>query len=159
MQEMLAGLVDELRTVGIGVCIGEHLDAARALSQISLRDKEVVRAALQCALVKGAELIAAMTDQELKDTLRSVIGSQDAHILRLLADEYVRRFGGLEPGSAVAGVFAAIAVDEAADLGGLRAELLGDQAETSGDGGGGGGSGGGGGTGSTTSGSGGGLRA
>ena len=150
MQVMLAGLVDELRSVGIDVSIGEHLDAARALSAISLRDKEVVRAALLCALVKrgehaatfnllfdlytagttrpGADLIAAMSDAELAALLRSVIGSGDAHLRRLLADEYVRRFGGLEPGSPVAGVFATIAVNEAADLPALRAELLAAQA-------------------------------
>jgi uncharacterized protein len=147
---MLAGLVDEMRSVGIDVSIGEHLDAARALTALSLHDKDVVRAALQCALVKraehaatfnllfdlytagttrpGADLIAAMSDAELAALLRSVIGSGDAHLRRLLADEYVRRFGGLEPGSPVAGVFATIAVNEAADLPGLRAELLADQA-------------------------------
>ncbi len=145
MQEMLATLVDELRNVGIGVSLGEHLDAAHALSRISLQDKEVVRAALQCALIKnpehastfsllfelytagtrqpGADLIAAMTDQELRDTLRAVIGSDDDLVRRLLADEYVRRFGGLEAGSAVAGVFATIAVNEAADLDAIRGEL------------------------------------
>ncbi len=150
MQVMLAGLVDEMRSVGIDVSIGEHLDAAKALSAISLHDKEVVRAALLCALVKrgehaatfnllfdlytagttrpGADLIAAMSDAELAALLRSVIGSGDAHLRRLLADEYVRRFGGLEPGSPVAGVFATIAVNEAADLPGLRAELLAAQA-------------------------------
>ncbi len=146
MQDMLAGLVDELRAVGIGVSVGEHLDAARALSAISLRDPEVVRAALQCALVKradqlatfnllfelhtagarepGAQPMAAMSDQELREALRAAIGSRDGQLLRLLADEYVRRFGGLEPGSPVAGVFAAIAVDAAAGLARIRAELL-----------------------------------
>lgn len=173
MQDMLAGLVDELRAVGVGVSVGEHLDAARALSAISLRDKEVIRAALQCALVKradqlvtfnllfdlhtagvgqpGAEPMAAMSDQELRDMLRAAIGSRDTRVLRLLADEYVRRFGGLEPGSPVAGVFAAIAVDEAAGLERIRAELVADQREPGGDGGdepgeGGQGEGGGGGT-------------
>src|SRR5215469_10262778 len=166
MQGMLASLVDELRNVGVGVSVGEHLDAARALSQISLADKDVVKAALRCALVKraehedafnllfelytagaeqpGAELVATMTDEQLRATLRAVIDSDDAHMRRLLADEYVRRFGGLEPGSAVAGVFATIAVNEAADLGGIRAELIADQEGGSGDGqGAGGGSGGG----------------
>src|SRR5262249_28285847 len=139
-------LVDEMRSVGIEVSIGEHLDAARALTAISLQDKEVVRAALQSALVKraehvatfnllfdlyttgtarpGADLIATMSAAGLAALLRSVIGSGDVHLRRLLADEYVRRFGGLEPGSPVAGVFATIAVNEAADLPGLRAELL-----------------------------------
>jgi uncharacterized protein with von Willebrand factor type A (vWA) domain len=147
---MLAALVDELRTVGIDVSVGEHLDAAKAASRISLADKEILRATLQCALVKradqldtfnllfdlytagsaqpGAELIAAMSDEELRATLRSVIGTADAQLKRLLADEFVRRFGGLEPGSAVAGVFAMIAVNEAAGLDGIRAELAADQA-------------------------------
>jgi uncharacterized protein len=170
MQGMLAALVDELRNVGIGISVGEHLDAARALTHISLADKEVVRAALQCTLVKraehagafsllfelytagsaqpGAELIATMTDEQLRATLRAVIDSDDTHMRRLLADEYVRRFGGLEPGSPVAGVFATIAVNEAADLAGIRAELLADQAGgAAGDGAGSGGGGGGGGSG------------
>ncbi len=171
MQAMLASLVDELRSVGIGVSVGEHADAARALTQITLRDKETVRAALRCALVKkseqlaafdlvfdlctagsaqpGAELAAAMTDQELADTLRAAIASDDAQLRRVLADEYVRRFGGLEPGSAVAGVFAQIAVEEAAGLAELRDELTAGQAEIDGmlgaggqgEGGGGGGAG------------------
>lgn len=173
MQGVLAGLVDELRNVGIGVSVGEHIDAAHALTEIGLQDKDVVRAALRCALVKraeqldafdllfdlytaggsqpGAELIEAMSDQELRDYLRAMIGSDDAHVRRLLADEYVRRFGGLQPGSPVAGVFATIAVNEAADLDGIRAGLLADQADgqaglagSGGQGGGGGGAGGGG---------------
>jgi uncharacterized protein with von Willebrand factor type A (vWA) domain len=142
---MLATLVDELRSVGVGVSVGEHLDAARALSTISLADPDVVKAAIQSALIKraehadtfnllfdlytagteqpGAELVASMTDEQLRATLRTVIDSDDAYVRRLLADEYVRRFGGIEPGSAVAGVFATIAVNEAADLGPIRAEL------------------------------------
>ncbi len=162
---MLAGLVDELRSVGIAVSVGEHLDAAQALSAISLQDKEVVRTALQCALIKnteqleafdlifdlytagaappGAELLAAMSDAELRDTLRAVIGSDDAQVRRLLAEEYGRRFGGLEPGRAVAGVFAQIYAEEAAGLGAIRDDLLADpQALDDGSGLGGGGAGG-----------------
>ena len=94
MQEMLAALVDELRSVGIGVSVGEHLDAAQALSRISLWDKDVVRAALLSALIKraehvetvqpgvragdgvagrqpGAALVEAMSDEQLADTLRA----------------------------------------------------------------------------------------
>ena len=175
MQVTLATLVDELRSVGIDVSVGEHLDAARALSRIPLRDREVVRAALQCALVKraehvtafsllfelhtagstqpGAELLRAMTDQELRETLRAVMCSDDAQVLRLLAEEYVRRFGGLEPGRAVAGVFATIAVNEAADFAGIRADLVQDAAGSGGQGGqGGGGAGGSGGSGASGSG-------
>ncbi len=146
MQGMLATLVDELRSVGIGVSVGEHLDAAQALSRISLREKDVVRAALLGTLIKrgehidtfnllfdlvtaepreaGADLVAALSDEQLRETLRQALWGDDDHLLRLLADEYVRRYSGLEPGRPVAGVFATIAVNKAADLEGIRAELL-----------------------------------
>ena len=166
MQVLLARLVDELRNVGIEVSVGEHLDAARAVGLVSLRNKEVLRATLQCALVKrpeqldafnlifdlhtagarspGADLASEMSDEELRVALRSATGSRDAQFRRVLADEFVRRFGGLEPGSAVAGVFAAIAVDQAAGLESLRGELLGEEGGEGGQGqGGGGGQGGG----------------
>jgi len=180
MQGLLATLVDELRGVGIGVSVGEHLDAAQALSRISLHNKDVVRAALQSTLIKsaehvetfnlvfelvmaspadrGASLVGTMSDEQLSSTLRQAVGAGDRHLLRLLADEYVRRFGELEPGRPVAGVFATIAVNQAADLGAIRAELLESgespvQAEGSGGAGGGSGSGAG-----SGSGGGGGLR-
>jgi len=146
MQGLLATLVDELRSVGIGVSVGEHLDAAEALSRISLFDKDVVRAALLSTLVKRAEhvetfnlvfelvmaspgdgdapLVEAMSDEQLSDALRHAVGAGDRQLMRLLADEFVRRFGGLEPGRPVAGVFATIAVNQAADLEGIRASLL-----------------------------------
>ncbi|MGI9008565.1 MAG: VWA domain-containing protein [Streptosporangiaceae bacterium] len=146
MQGILAGLVDELRSVGIGVSVGEHLDAARALSSLSLAQKETVRAALQCALVKnaeqleafnllfelytagtrhpGADLAASMTDEALAGALRAALATGDAQLRRLLADECVRRYGHLEAGRPVAGVFATIAVNEAAGLDSARADLL-----------------------------------
>jgi uncharacterized protein len=167
----LTTLVDELRTVGVGVSVGEHLDAARALASIPLADLEVVRSALQCALIKRTEHLdafnvlfnlhfggtgpsdpgpfAGLTDAELAAALRAAIRSADSDVLRQLADEYVRRFAALEPGAPVAGVFAMIAASEAADLDGIRAELLAamaGQGGGTGDGegpGGGGGSGGG----------------
>src|SRR5258706_3643614 len=146
MQGMLATLVDELRSVGIGVSVGEHLDAAQALSRISLLEKDVVRAALLGTLIKraehidtfnllfnlvtaepreaGAELVAALSDEQLRETLRQAIRGDDDHLLRLLADEYVRRYGGLEPGRPGSGVFATIGGDKGADLQRNRAELL-----------------------------------
>jgi uncharacterized protein len=162
----LTTLVDELRTVGVGVSVGEHLDAARALASIPLADIEVVRSALQCALIKRAEHLDAfnvlfnlhfagttpsdpgpfadLTDAELAAALRAAIMSADAATLRELADEYVWRFAELQPGAPVAGVFAMIAASEAANLNGIRAELLAASAGGDGEGaGGGGGSGGG----------------
>jgi uncharacterized protein len=142
----LTALVADLRAAGIGVSVGEHLDAARALASIPLSELETVRSSLQCALVKRSEQLAAfnllfdlhfaetgpsgppplaaLTSEELARALRAAISSQDAAALRQLADEYVRRFGGLEPGAPVAGVFAMIAASDAANLDGIRAELL-----------------------------------
>lgn len=163
MRGMLSALVDELRNVGIGVSIGEHLDAASAVSRIPLQDKDVLRAALQGALIKNAEHLstfnlifelyttgtprsgegplAGLSDEELRAALRDVISSDESNLRALLADEYVRRFAGVEPGRPVAGVMYSIAVNEAADLDGIRADLLSDGG--GGGGGGGGGSGGG----------------
>jgi uncharacterized protein with von Willebrand factor type A (vWA) domain len=142
----LSAFVDELRTVGVGVSVGEHLDAARALANVPLADREVVRSTLQCALVKradhldafnllfelhfsgtgsaAADSLAELGAPELAAALRAAIESGDKQALRALADEYVRRFGGLEPGARVAGVFAMIAASEAADLDAIRAELI-----------------------------------
>ncbi len=168
-QDALTALVGELRTVGVGVSVGEHLDAARALASIPLADLDVVRAGLQSALVKRAEQVeafnvlfnlyfagtrisdagpfASMTGAELAAALRAAIASGDPVALRQLAEEYVGRYSALEPGAPVAGVFAMIAVSEAADLDGIRAELLAamaGQAGQDGDGSGSGRSGGGG---------------
>ncbi len=169
-ESTLTALVDELRTIGVPVSVGEHLDAARALASIPLADTEVVRSTLQCALVKRAEHVdafnvlfdlhfagtgtsapgpfAGMSDDELAAALRAAIESGDPAVLRQLADEYVRRFAALEPGAPVAGVFAMIAASDAANLDAIRDALLaaGDGAGAgTGDGGGGGGGGSGGG--------------
>ncbi|MGH3304917.1 MAG: hypothetical protein ACRDOK_25270, partial [Streptosporangiaceae bacterium] len=145
-ESTLTALVDELRRVGIGVSVGEHLDAARALATIPLADREVVRASLQCALVKkaeqldafnllfelhfggtgstGSQPLAGLSADELEAALRSALEPADAAALRALAEEYVRRYAGLEPGAPVAGVFAMIAAAEAANLDAIRADLL-----------------------------------
>ncbi|HUB40709.1 MAG TPA: VWA domain-containing protein [Streptosporangiaceae bacterium] len=163
----LATLVGELRAVGVGVSVGEHLDAARALASIPLADQAVVRSSLQCALIKRAEHLdafnvlfnlyfggtgpsetgplASLTAEDLAAALRAAIASGDPEALRQLAEEYVRRYAGLEPGAPVAGVFAMIAASEAANLDGIRADLLAAMAgQAGGDGSGAGGSGAGG---------------
>jgi uncharacterized protein len=129
------------------VSVGEHLDAARALASVPLADREVVRATLQCSLIKRAEhldafnllfelhfagtksssearSLAGLADSELAEGLRLAIGAADAEMLRLLAEEYVRRFGALEPGAPVAGVFAMIAASGAANLDAIKGDLL-----------------------------------
>ncbi len=165
-ESTLTALVDELRTIGVPVSVGEHLDAARALASVPLAVTEVVRSTLQCALVKRAEHVeafnvlfdlhfagtatsapgpfAGLSDDELAAALRAAIESGDPAVLRQLADEYVRRYAALEPGAPVAGVFAMIAASDAANLDAIRDALLaaGD-GSGDGDGGGGGGAGGG----------------
>jgi uncharacterized protein len=166
----LTALVDELRTIGVPVSVGEHLDAARALASVPLADTEVVRSTLQCAVVKRAEHVeafnllfdlhfagtgssqpgpfAGLSDDELAAALRAAIDSGDPAVLRQLADEYVRRYAALEPGAPVAGVFAMIAASDAANLDAIRDALLAAGAGgRDGDGGDGEGGGGGGGTG------------
>ena len=156
----LTALVDELRGVGVGVSVGEHLDAARALASIPLADLEIVRSALQSVLVKRTEHLdafnvlfnlyflgtrpsdpgtyAGLSETELAAALRVAIKSGDPDVLRQLADEFVRRFAALEPGAPVAGVFAMIAASQAASLDSIRAELLAASAGEAGDGAGGG---------------------
>ncbi len=126
----------------------------------------MLRTALQAALIKNPEHLstfnlifelhtagtpesgrgplAGLSDEELRAALRQAIAADDGLALAQLADEYVRRFAGAQPGERVAGVMYTRAVTAAADLEGLRAELLGDGAAGGGAGGGpGGGAGGG----------------
>jgi uncharacterized protein len=163
-ESTLTALVDELRTIGVPVSVGEHLDAARALASVPLADVDVVRSTLQCAVVKRAEHLdafnllfdlhfggtgspdpgpfASLTDDDLAAALRAAIESGDQAVLRQLAEEYVRRFAALEPGAPVAGVFAMIAASDAANLDAIRDALLAQgQGDGDGAGGGGGGSG------------------
>jgi hypothetical protein len=149
----VASLVDELRAVDVPVSVGEHLDAARAVAHLPLRSKAVLRAALRCTLVKDARQLAAfdllfdlwaagdsgagtgstgtgplaaLPDAGLHAALRDAIGSGDSFLPPLLADEYVRRFAGVELGRAVAGVRYMLAATQAADLDGIRDSLLAD---------------------------------
>jgi len=167
-ESTLTALVDELRTIGVGVSVGEHLDAARALASVPLADTAVVRTTLQCALVKRAEHLdafnllfdlhfagtgstdpgplAGLSADELAAALRAAIESGDQVELRQVAEEYVRRYAALQPGAPVAGVFAMIAASDAANLDAIRESLVaaGEGAgEGAGDGGGAGGGGGG----------------
>jgi uncharacterized protein with von Willebrand factor type A (vWA) domain len=55
MMRTLAGLVTELRAIGIPVSPTEHIDAAAALGHTALGDRPAVKAALAATLVKNAE--------------------------------------------------------------------------------------------------------
>src|SRR5262249_56360302 len=73
---------------------------------------------------QGESPLAGLDDDELRDVLRNAIAGDDRMLMSLVADEYVRRFAGAEPGRPVAGVMYGIAVNRAADLDGIRADLL-----------------------------------
>jgi hypothetical protein len=144
----VASLVEELRAVGVPVSVGEHVDATRAVAHLPLRSRTVLRAALRCTLVKeagqlatfdllfdlwaaggqeaGDAPLAGLTDAALRAALRDAIRAGDLFLQPLLADEYVRRFSGVEPGRAVAGVRYMLAATQAADLDGIRDDLLAD---------------------------------
>src|SRR5262249_57444914 len=120
---------------------------ARGVGRSAVADEEGVRSSVQCALIKRAEHLdafnvlfnlyfggtgpsepgpfATLTAEDLAAALRAAIASGDPEVLGQLAEEYVRRYAGLEPGAPVAGVFAMIAASEAANLDSIRAELLG----------------------------------
>ena len=55
MLKTLAGLIAELREVGIPVSPTEHIDAASALRHTAIEDRLAVKAALSATLVKNAE--------------------------------------------------------------------------------------------------------
>jgi uncharacterized protein with von Willebrand factor type A (vWA) domain len=151
---LVASLVEELRAVGVPVSVGEHLDATRAVARLPLRSRAVLRAALRCTLVKeasqlatfdllfdlwaaggqetGEAPLAGLTDEALRAALRDAIRAGDLFLQPLLADEYVRRFSGVEPGRAVAGVQYMLAATQAADLDGIRDDLLTDGAQDGG---------------------------
>src|SRR5215467_2285741 len=59
MLKTLAGLVAELRAVGIPVSPTEHIDAASALKHTALEDRAAVRAALATTLVKNSDHLRA----------------------------------------------------------------------------------------------------
>ena len=61
MLKTLAGLVAELRAVGIPVSPTEHIDAAAALRHTALEDRPAVRAALATTLVKNPDHLRAFT--------------------------------------------------------------------------------------------------
>ena len=150
----VASLVEELRAVGVPVSVGEHLDATRAVAHLPLRSRAVLRAALRCTLVKeagqlatfdllfdlwaaggqdaGEAPLAGLTDAALHAALRDAIRAGDRFLQPLLADEYVRRFAGVEPGRAVAGVRYMLAATQAAGLDGIRDDLLADGSHSDG---------------------------
>jgi len=74
----------------------------------------------------GTGPLAGLSDAALRAALRDAISAGDSFLQPLLADEYVRRFSGAEPGRAVAGVRYLLAATQAAGLDGIRDGLLAD---------------------------------
>jgi len=81
MLRALAGLVAELRAVGIPVSPTEHIDAATALRFTPVEDRAAVKAALAATLVKNAEHVAAFStifDLYFADRQRALPSAPDA---------------------------------------------------------------------------------
>jgi uncharacterized protein with von Willebrand factor type A (vWA) domain len=80
MLRTLAGLVAELRAVGIPVSPTEHIDGAAALRFIPVEDRAAVKAALAATLVKNAEHAAAFStifDLYFADRQRAALRAPD----------------------------------------------------------------------------------
>ena len=82
MLELLSDFVAELRTAGLPVSMGEHVDAARSLEVIDLGDKELLRVALASSMVKHGEHLDTFertfnlffATRDLGDDVRSELG-------------------------------------------------------------------------------------
>src|SRR5215472_10554833 len=98
MQDMLATLVDELRSVGIAVSVADHLDAAQALSRISLWDRDVVRAALLSTLIKRADHVD--TFNLLFELVTGEPREPSADLVSALSDEQLRTCCARQPAQA-----------------------------------------------------------
>ncbi|MEI7747438.1 MAG: hypothetical protein WCJ28_07845, partial [Actinomycetota bacterium] len=55
MIEQLSGFIAELRSAGIPISLTEHLDAARAITEIPMDRRAWFKAALSATLVKDGE--------------------------------------------------------------------------------------------------------
>ncbi|MEU4244552.1 VWA domain-containing protein [Actinoplanes sp. NPDC026619] len=147
MLNTLAGLVAELRAVGIPVSPTEHIDAAQALGQVWLGDRAAVRAALAATLVKnpeharafavvfdlyfslektGGSLDKTVGDEELVEVLFRALRDDDRVIQRVIAAELVGRHAQMVPGRPVAGTYYLFKALRPANLEGLL-ERLGDE--------------------------------
>ncbi|MBW3627368.1 MAG: VWA domain-containing protein [Actinobacteria bacterium] len=121
MLPVLASFVEELRRSGLPVSLTEHLDAAAALGQVPLDDREVFKGALAATLVKdsshlpvfdtvfdvwfslaGVEDHDAAVDQDddasLAELLERALAEGGDELLQELARRAVRRHAGLERG-------------------------------------------------------------
>ncbi|MDQ7908568.1 VWA domain-containing protein [Phytohabitans sp. ZYX-F-186] len=143
MLDLLAGLVRELRAVGIPVSPTEHIDAARALGHVPVTDRPAVRAALAATLVKSQDHVAAfetvfglyftagpapgfdgLDADSLDGLLHRALRDRDRLTLRALAAQLVTRYAGMEPGRPVAGTFYLVKTLRQVDLDGLRDRLV-----------------------------------
>lgn len=122
--DRLRSIVQELRDVGLPISLDEEIDAVRAAECCGLADREALKDALACALVKVAEHRAvfdtvfeiyfaaassipgdgradehrATTAADLSETVRRVLAEGGEPLTLYLAKEAVTRFAGMVPG-------------------------------------------------------------
>ncbi|MDP9019900.1 MAG: VWA domain-containing protein [Actinomycetota bacterium] len=122
MLPVLASFVEELRRWGLPVSLTEHLDAAAALAQVPLDDRDVFKGALAATLVKDASHLPVFDtvfdvwfspggpeqhdagaeqdddDDTLAELLERALAEGSDELLRELARRAVGRHAGLQPG-------------------------------------------------------------
>ncbi|GAB3725964.1 VWA domain-containing protein [Nocardiopsis oceani] len=121
----LRAVVTELRGVGLPISLVEEIDAVRAAGCCDLTDRESLKEALACSLVKAAEHRAVFdtvfeiyfasvpadeheeehdethrkpVPDDLTETVRRVLAEDEEPLALVLAKEAVTRFAGMVPG-------------------------------------------------------------
>ncbi|MEU7057233.1 VWA domain-containing protein [Streptomyces sp. NPDC046197] len=114
MAERLTGLVGALRAHGIRIGTGETVDAGRAIEELGLTDRELLREGLAATLLHGngqravfdpvfdlyfprgvgAPRGGAADREDLRDRLADALAAGDLALLEQLAAEAVDGFGG-----------------------------------------------------------------
>ena len=110
----LTGLVDALRAHGLRIGTGETVDAAQAVRELGLADRELLREGLAATLLHsagarpvfdavfdlyfpsgvGAPDVEPAGREELRDRLAAALADDDTALMRRLAIEAVDGFGG-----------------------------------------------------------------
>ncbi|MCW2638230.1 MAG: hypothetical protein JWP76_536, partial [Dactylosporangium sp.] len=158
MLNAVAGLVAELRAVGLPLSPTEHIDAAQALGQVPIENRAAVKAALAATLVKNpdhvkafetvfdlyfspgterepgapetsASTIGALSDEEILGLLYRAVRDSDQVMMRAIAAQMVTRHAGMEPGRPVAGTFYLFKALRPANLEGMLERLRAEAAE------------------------------
>ena len=111
MLDILVGFVAELRQLGLPVSVSEEVDAAEAMAQLPLEDRQAIKSALGATLVKSANHWRAFDTafevyfsirgaQFLLDGEATPLGEQDGRAEPAPDGQHPEGFGGTETATA-----------------------------------------------------------